>query len=385
MKKIIMAFLLIPAGNLMAQQAKEKADNFIKTFELNGAKTIAINNSNKNLTIKTWKNKTVQMATFIDSSNDLSNYDFDTKTRGETFKISSQLKTEPGASVSYANNRNANTNLTTARLGSNGRLQYYTENNKLATTIAGSNTGNSLPALVYYNEANGGCGCGQLTITVPENITLDIDNSNGNIMIQDNINKLILDTKNGNVNTADIEELLLESFSGNFEMGNIKKAEMDVNGSKFSIGSIGQMTLDTKFSSFEMEQVDNLELGNSQSDNFEINELGGIKGGLSFSNFKIQKLSRSADLNLNSGSFKVKNVLPSVSKIIMEGKYSELDFNLKNVTGYNIAAKTIYSTIRESGKFFESEEKEEEYINKKGNGGNTTISLKCNSCTLTFK
>jgi hypothetical protein len=385
---IFLTLLITQYGN--AQKTKEaQEDNLVKTYELKNTKSILIKNDKKNFTIKTWKNSSVKIATYINTDNkkELESYSFKTKQRGDVFKIEIDVEkdmSEDGATARAVSVNGDNVAVASADAkAAKNKNRTVTRNGNITYTNANNGYYNS------YNNDNNNCSCSNLsekvTITVPETMDIEIENNYGNVDIEDDLNTLKIDSKSGNINTQAIKNLTLESSYTNFELGTIEKATMEVNGCNFTLTDIENLDLDTKFSNFEIENIGTLNLESSQSDNFDLSNVGSVKGSFSFSTFKIQKLTQQLDLNANSGSIKVKNLAPTVTKINIEGKYSDVDLNAKNIPAYNLTAKTIFSTIRSNGKTWESNTELDEFKDSKGTGGKTAIYINCNSCTVVIK
>jgi hypothetical protein len=478
MKTILTILSLCLVNYSVAQKNKLPEDNLFKTFPLNGAKTLALKVDNKNITIKTWKESTVKLSTYIKNEKNIENYSFDTKIKGDVFKINAALKNnqnndalDNGNMISQARalanadaQRKANNNHIDVFVKSNnkngtkynldGKWYTLTElknmlsketnkskrksittstiNGKTIVTVDGkvldkinldgiaeaeaannenvmNDDGDEGASINYsgsYNNnfsgeprnrnnnysgepnAYNNCGCddgNNFTLTVPENVKIRIDNNNGNISINDNLESLALDSKNGNVTAQNINNLEAEASYTNFDLNEVTNADLDLNGCNFTSGNIKNLILDTKFGNYELESIQNFTLTNSQSDEFDINEVGNLTGKFSFSNIKIQKLNSAIDLDITSGDIKVKNVTSSVTKININGKFTEIDVTLRNTTSYSILAKTIFSTIRSNGTFLESNQEEQEFKDNKGDANKTKITMTCNSCTVTLK
>jgi hypothetical protein len=473
MKTILTILSLCLVNYSVAQKNKLPEDNLFKTFPLNGAKTLALKVDNKNITIKTWKENTVKLSTYIKNEKNIDNYTFDAKIKGDVFKINAALKNnqnndalDNGNMINQARalaNADAKRKSTLKNVdvfiknNQNGEVKYNldgkwytiselknkikkerksittsTVNGKTIVTVDGkvldkinldgiaeaeaanienvmNDNGDEGATINYsgsYNNNFSGeprnqnnnysgepyaydnCGCdgaNNLTLTIPENLLVRIDNNNGNISINDDLESLTIDSKNGNVTAQNINNLEAEATYTNFDLNEITNADMDLNGCNFTSGNIKNLLLDTKFGNYELESVQNFTLTNSQSDEFDINEVGNITGKFSFSNIKIQKIKSAIDLDITSGDIKVKNVAPSVSKININGKFTEIDVTLRNTTSYSILAKTIFSTIKSNGSFIESNQEEQEFKDNKGDANKTKITMTCNSCTVTLK
>ncbi len=391
MKNLLILLALVLYTNINAQQ--KTADNFVKTYDVKNAQTISIKNNNKNVTIKTWKQSTVQMSTYINETLN-KNYAYDAKLRGSTFKINVQLTTNSTSNTngnnytnhSDTNDEGATINQAIAMVKNNSTTTARKP--KGTTTTSYNSNGNNYSHT--YNNSKQDCGCegsinNMVTITIPENMPIEIENNNGNMEIEDDITDLQLNCNNGNVNALNIKNLQLESSNSNYEFGNIDKAELDVTSCNINTGKVTTLDMDTKFSNYDIASIEVLNIQGSQSDNFDIAEVGTLNGSFSFSTFKILKLNKALNINANSGTIKIKSVAAQVKEINIDGKYSDIDINTKNIAAYNFTAKSIFSTIKTNGKIIETDNDEKEYTDTKGNGKGTAIAVNCNSCTVTVK
>lgn len=258
-----------------------------------------------------------------------------------------------------------------------------------------------------------------MTILVPVNSKLDLENKYGDVMITMDLDDAKLEVSNGTLDAQNIKQLELVSDYCNVNLGNVDNAEVEFSNGTFRAQNIKQLDLDSRSSNIEYEKGDYLYL-RSQTDEININEITKVDGRKLYGSIKVDQLNGSFDLEGTNVDIKFRNITPDVSLIKINNKYGDVRLPVKNLKNYFVDFTGYYSTVfapfekqvvkEEPAKDEPASDKEyvtkalgDSRINKSAafvgemaprrftstvgdnKGKHTKIELTCNSCTVDFK
>ena len=253
-----------------------------------------------------------------------------------------------------------------------------------------------------------------VTIFLPKDNKVDIESKYSDITVTDNLSKLTVDITNGNMDVQDVGNFTLRSKYGNVSMGNAETAAIEFINGHFTAKDLGDIDLDTKYSTVDIASAKKVDLI-STNDDYDIEEVSGLRGQKNYGNLRISKLNKSIEIDGTNADIKVRNIAPSVETIRFDDKYADIRLPLRNVKNYTInylgAWSTVYGNFEKgpyTGKAIKTSTTVKETIEEKmkalneafggdgtstdskfsaivGNGKGAVIDMKCQNCTVDFK
>lgn len=417
MKQLFVTAIFIAAimtGNCIAQDKKTKSSEVEKEYSVDKNATIRINNTNKNIQIKSWKEDKVKIMVSgvvvpenTETDDLLESLGITIRQSGSNFTISIKEGSYP-STVSSSNSDVFSNQTQPIVLGSGSSSNSAGFSNPVSPeantrTIIGRNT----TGVNHYPRNK------PLTIFVPQSGKLRIDSRYGNLSFTNTFDVLDLDITNGNTDAENIGNLNLISKYGNFTCGDIKNGTIDFINGRFTANNAQVLDMDTKYSTIEINTVNELAFL-STNDEYEVEEAGQLTGRKNYGNFHINKLNHSFSLDGTNADVKIRNISPSLSLIKIDDKYADLRLPLKNVKNYSFevtgAYNTVYSVNGTETTLNLTEDQEgvlaaalalsangtkttSEVIRldvpmvkgKVGTGSNAKVSVKCQNCTIDLK
>ncbi|MCK9402132.1 MAG: DUF4097 domain-containing protein [Chitinophagaceae bacterium] len=285
---------------------------------------IYIDNTSRNIVIKTWNQPKVKITTTVF-------YEGESKIKEEEWfeKINLSLKTLGNA-------------VKIKSVGIQGSV--------LSMYGIGSGTMNiALSEETYFNGAGQSIGTKAnmkttVTITVPLESKLDIENKYADMVIPDYPGNLNVDISYGNLEAGNLKNFMLRSKYSNINIIDAKEAEIELTNGRFSARNIDIVDFDTKNSTIELANTKKVVI-RSANDEFEFEEAGEINGIKNYGNLRITKLTKSIELEGINADIKIRNITASVSLIKINDKYADIRIPLKAVQNFSVDFTGAYSAV----------------------------------------
>jgi hypothetical protein len=362
---------------------------------------LVIENVSRNIVVKTWDKPTVKFSTtvYFEGENKL--------TDDEWFqKLNIYAKTTAIGGVS-------NVRIKSSTLGTSS---YSSSQSSSYSTTSGIAVYNG-----YGEKINTDMNKKRvITIMMPKNTKLEIDNKYGELTIENNVGELRLYLTNCNVDMQNATDLIVRSKYSNIIAGEITNSEIEMTNGKFTAKKVTTLDIDSKYSTVEIDQTATATI-RSNNDEYELEEVATITGRKSYGNLRITKLNQAIEIEGNNADIKIRNIASTVNLIRFDNKYADIRIPMKNVPNYNVEFEGNYSTVYSSferKKVEEGSKKSETKTqtfstptsttsstfgsssssnsnsdcgcNSKftaivGNGNGTKVIMKCENCTVDFK
>jgi hypothetical protein len=253
-----------------------------------------------------------------------------------------------------------------------------------------------------------------VTIYLPKENKVSVESKYADIIITDNLNKLTVDLTNGNLETQDVNNFTLRSKYANVNTGNLQTGEVEFINGHFTTKDVEDMDMDTKYSTIDIASANKLHFI-STNDEYDIEEVGSVRGQKNYGNLRISKLSKSIELDGVNAAVKIRNIASTVEVMQFYNKYADMRLPLRGLKNYTINYSGPYSTIYGNfekkpfiGKTIKNpsmdealREKITRAINQSmngdestsenkfsatvGDGKGTQIDIQCQNCTVDFK
>ena len=165
-------------------------------------------------------------------------------------------------------------------------------------------------------------------VFIPSYLSLSIENDFGDIFIDEYAGEISIDLSHGDLRAnllSDVKSIksrygevkIEEAHGGRFDFGFVKGAEL---------GTLSDVFIKSTSSEIDIEEMDVLRI-ESRLDEIYIESLGELEGKTTMSKIHVKYLSDSADLESKYGNIKVEDLLPTASKVKMNGNNTDYNIN----------------------------------------------------------
>jgi hypothetical protein len=303
------------------EQAKIDTSRFIKktvSREINLSKALdVLIDMSGDLTVKTWNDNKVKIeATLkVDERNDMTD---------------DQFLEMIGASVKEFGS--------TVRVKCRNSI-YYTMTGSGSQTLALLTASTGTPYGVSKGERS-------VTLYIPSQSALEIENKYGHLAIQGNIKSLILNNTNGQIDADNIDRLQLRSKQGSFTAEVIGEADIFITHGRISLKELTRGSFTGSYNTIEIEKTGDLALG-SNSDDIDIDNSGSVTGIKNYGSLRINT-SGKLDLEGINSNIKLRNIAPAAGLIRIVNRNAELRLPIRDSKNYAIEVKGSFNRFYSS-------------------------------------
>ncbi|MEI6266232.1 MAG: hypothetical protein WCP74_14125, partial [Sphingobacteriia bacterium] len=282
----------------------------------------------------------------------------DNSSRGIVVKIWDQPKVKITTTVFYEGDGKLSDeewleklNLSLRMLGSSVKIKSGSIGGGNYTTTSGTfawSGGSNTNGVAVFNGNGQNIGTKSnikrlVTVYVPAGSKLDIESKYADVQLTGAFTDANIDLTNGNLDAENINKLQLRSKYSNVTLDNVVTAEIDFINGRFTAKNIDDADIDTKYSTIEMGNVKKM-IFRSTNDEYEMEEVGEMRGRKNYGNLRITKLNGSLELDGTNADVKVRNVGPNLSMVKIDNKYADIRLPLRNNKSYSINYVGSYST-----------------------------------------
>ncbi len=286
---------------------------------------IYIDNSSRGILVKIWDQPKVKITTtvFYEGDGKLSDEEWLEKLNLSLRMIGSSVKIKSGSIGGGSYTTTSGTYAWSGGSNSNGVAVFNGNGQNIGTK-------SNIKRLV--------------TVYVPAGSKLDIESKYADVQLSGVFTDANIDLTNGNLDAENINKLQLRSKYSNVTVENIVTAEIDFINGRFSAKNIEDADIDTKYSTIEMASVKKL-IFRSTNDEYEMEEVGELRGRKNYGNLRISKLNGSFELDGTNADVKIRNVGSNLSMVKIDNKYADIRIPLRNSKNYSINYVGAYSTV----------------------------------------
>jgi hypothetical protein len=286
---LITGFLLLLAYTLSAQTVSEKR-SFTKSISLVKDARIEINNKYGDIHFSSWRKDTVKIMAEI-----------------EAFAPNSSRlqKMLDGIEINIS--------------GTGSLIRAETEFGKEITVLLESFKGITSKIIDYDSRV-------QINyyIIIPDDVDISIENQFGDIFMENNTATISVSLSKGNFEANSLNRLSDLSLDfGDAEIGSVKSGRISSTFSKIKISQSEDISINSTSTRFDLGKAGKVNV-ESRRDKFYIGNIFGITGISYFTDYKIETLTGTTDLDLKYGSFDVERVDNAFEKITLDSDYSDI-------------------------------------------------------------
>ena len=232
------------------------------------------------------------------------------------------------------------------------------------------------------------------TINMPRKNPIDVKNKFGDIYLGDFEGKLNLDLSYGALSASHISGIApkIKVAFGSATIASIETGAIKVSYSKLSVDKAGDIVVANSFGKSDIGTVNHLEVDQQYGD-IAIESVNQLNGGVHFANLEINKLSKSADLELKyCGKADFKSITASCDLIKIDAHFSSVYLDLAPGAGFNIDLSTSFGDMKnkssnaiELTEMQKSEHSNTHRYKGKTGKGDGTMSIKAEYGNVVFK
>ncbi len=197
-------------------------------------------------------------------------------------------------------------------------------------------------------------------VQVPTHAMLDIHNRFGDVILGKVRGKSDLRIGHGNLYAESFrEEVWMDLSFCHADIGYLAKGDITLRGGSFAVEEADELTLNSLTSEVDIERSRKVRFV-SKNDEIELGEAIQVEGEGHFTKLSIMDLSKSADVELNFGSFKIQRVLNTFSDLKVTGNSADIRLDFQQPTYFAIKTDTRADRIE----FPEASALEKEYYDR---------------------
>ena len=167
------------------------------------------------------------------------------------------------------------------------------------------------------------------TVVAPRNVMMSLDNSYGNIFLENSIKPLNVNLKYGNMEANTLANVKIDIKYGNITITACDDIDLDCGYSKNRIGKARQMIAESKY------------------DDFQIGTVSDLRMNTKYTKINIDKLDKSFVCNdFKYCSLDIFEISPQFSQIKIDAGYSSIKLALDNRHSFRANLSTRYGNIR---------------------------------------
>ncbi|HBC78008.1 MAG TPA: hypothetical protein DEO60_10690 [Bacteroidales bacterium] len=161
-------------------------------------------------------------------------------------------------------------------------------------------------------------------INIPEYVDISIENQFGDIFMEDNTGVVSVSLSKGNFEAASLNRISDLSLDfGDADIGSVRSGKINSTFSKIKIEQSDDISINSTSTRFDLGKAGKVNV-ESRRDKFYIGRISGITGISYFTDYKIETLTGTTDLDLKYGSFDIERVDEGFEKISLESDYSDI-------------------------------------------------------------
>jgi hypothetical protein len=380
-KTIIYSFVALFSSNWSLAQTKiESADTveIIKEFPIKSVSSLDLINSYRNIELKTWMERKIKVQASIKISGKY-NQEIDwLKLMGVIISENAKGEPEIYSRGSWGLTKNW-------IKGQRDDFKY--ESDVLRKNI--SKDDSSLISQIMRQKIT-------LTITIPQEISLNVYNAFSNVIIGSDHPHLTLNILNTNLDAGNGQYIKMIAQLSTVRFGDFKNAEVEFKNGSLSAGNIENLNIKSSASTIEYSGGKYAYI-QSETDKYSIDSAAELDVIKNFGSLQVEKLNGYLKLNGKNSDIKIGRLGNELKQIVLNNSFADVRIDTKALNGFSVKFEGENSTvfapfekkeISAGGKFLTSTSEAitpKNFIAQVGNSNSTKIEIKCDNCNINFR
>jgi len=296
--------------------------------------TIFVENSYRNITIKTASDNKVKLVTtvYFDQESKLTDAEWFDKINIELKGTANQIVVKSD-NYSYASG---------SSVFAKNKTLFSSNAQTYARLASSTDRLNSISGLQFSGKSTNKKQ--ELTIYVPTGVRLDVESKYADVNVLNPVKDIKVKMNNASLMMQDADHASIVTQYGNINAGNIKSAEIEISNGRMSTKNIDKLDIDSKYSSIEFGSSNTVKI-RSVNDQYEIDEVTDMVGRKDYGNLRITSLKNSIDLIGSNADLKIRSIEATASLIKLDNKYADLRLPVYNLKNYNVDFDGQYSSV----------------------------------------
>lgn len=224
-------------------------------------------------------------------------------------------------------------------------------------------------------------------VYVPKSARLEIENRYGNVYCSDVSSEFRLDIQHGSFYGGKLtghSDISLKFGDG--RVHDIKDGRMVLEYADFQLNNADRLVVQSKSSTIDIREINDLR-ATSRRDKYRIDKVNVMNGGSSFTDYFVDQLDRSINMDMRYGTLNIERIPGSVDSFSIASEYTNLDLNLEYDSGYevDVSTKNVDFRYPENAKINKSVTDDNERVIYKGSigsGGGPTLRVRATNCDV---
>jgi len=186
-------------------------------------------------------------------------------------------------------------------------------------------------------------------INIPIDKNLEVNNSYGNVTLDDLKAKGSFKISYGNFNGNTLlapgnEQIKLDLKYGSATIENANRLRGNISYSKLRTTSINDAELETRYSTIYAEKYQNIN-ANSRYDNYTITNVQHLRADTKFTDWKIDEATTSIDFINEYGDVRIRKVPKTFQHVAVDNRYGNIRIGISAEATYSLKAEAFYCNI----------------------------------------
>jgi hypothetical protein len=172
-------------------------------------------------------------------------------------------------------------------------------------------------------------------VSIPEYLNLKIDNKYGDVYMENCSGEFRATVSNGSFKAGSLSKnTSLNLVFCDAKINSIASGSLDASFSELSLGETGDLSINSISSKYDIRKAGSLR-GESKRDKLFIDEIESLQGNAYFTDYKIEKLTRSMTLTARYGNVNADMIDKGFEDISVNSNFSDVDLIFEPGTSYN--------------------------------------------------
>ncbi|MBS1512200.1 MAG: hypothetical protein JST86_15230 [Bacteroidetes bacterium] len=189
-----------------------------------------------------------------------------------------------------------------------------------------------------------GSPCAALTVEIPENARLQIQNHFAKSTVENPIVQLKADLDNGDLLIKNADSLFITSRYSTISAGDIKLATIDLSGSHFKAGNIDTLSITSDASTFKADGCVAMQL-KSSNDKFMVDNVVRVSGNKKFGMLTINQLKEQLILTGVNADMQINSITSNAPLISINNKFADMQLPVYTLPNYSIRYAGSYTDV----------------------------------------